>query len=77
MADVVQLHTHTLLPIPVERVLEGALERHADKPFQRLTVVAVHEDGEEYFASSTSDCGAILWDMDRFRHQSMKNADHD
>jgi hypothetical protein len=72
MSNVVTLDTKTLLPIPPERVLEGALEQ----TFSRVTVIGViDESGEEYIASSASDCGAILWDMERARHLFMKNAD--
>lgn len=61
----------TKLPLPPERVINGALEQN----FQRVTIIGVKENGEEYVASSTSDCGAILWDMERARHMFMKNAD--
>jgi hypothetical protein len=61
----------TKLPLPPEKVLSAALERN----FNRVTVIGVEEDGEEYVASSTSDCGAIIWDMERAKHMFMRNAD--
>jgi hypothetical protein len=61
----------TKLPLPPEKILSAAL----DRTFGRVTVIGVLEDGKEYVASSTSDCGAILWDMERARHMFMRNAD--
>lgn len=71
MSNVVSFGGLTKLPLPPEKILNAALE----KPFSRVTVIGVLEDGEEYVASSTSDCGAILWDMERARHMFMRNAD--
>jgi len=71
--NVVSFGGQTLLPIPPERVLTAALE----KTFERVTVIGLTDDGEEYVASSTSDCGAILWDMERAKHMFMQNADGD
>lgn len=75
MGDVQSFGGKTILPIPVERVLAGALDAHSRKPFRRVLVIAVFEDGEEYFACSESDGGIMLWDMERCRHDLMKNAD--
>jgi hypothetical protein len=69
--NVVTFRGLTKLPLPPEKVLAAAL----NKPFDRVTVIGIMEDGEEYVASSTCDCGAILWDMERARHLFMKNAD--
>lgn len=70
-SNVVPFGGLTKLPLAPEKVLGVALERS----FQRVTVLGVLEDGKEYVASSTSDCGVILWDMERARHRFMKNAD--
>ena len=69
--NVVSFGGLTKLPLSPERILNAALEQE----FARVTVIGVAESGEEYVASSTSDCGAILWDMERARHLFMKNAD--
>ena len=69
--NVVSIGCMTKLPIPPEKVLRAALERS----FDRVTVIGITGDGEEYIASSTADCGTILWDMERARHLFMKNAD--
>ena len=63
----------TKLPIPADRVLGAAMELS----FERVTVIGCTDDGEEYVASSTSDCGAMLWDMERAKHLFMKMADDD
>lgn len=69
--NVVSFGGMTKLPLPPEKILSAALGYQ----FERVTVIGVTESGEEYVASSTSDCGAILWDMERARHMFMKNAD--
>jgi hypothetical protein len=71
MSNVVSFGGLTKLPLSPEKVLSAAL----GQPFSRVTVIGVLEDGEEYVASTTSDCGAVLWDMERARHMFMKNAD--
>jgi hypothetical protein len=71
VSNVVSFGGLTKLPLPPEKILTAAL----DHTFSRVTVLGVTEEGEEYVASSTSDCGAILWDMERARHMFMTNAD--
>ena len=73
---VTRLRMSTTLPVPVERVLEGAVELHAAHPLKRVLVIGVYEkDGEHVFASSDPDAGVMLWDMERLRHELMKRAD--
>lgn len=71
--NVISIGCMTKLPIPPEKVLNAARE----KTFERVTVIGVCEDGEEYVASSTSDCGAILWDMERLAGRLMRAPDHE
>jgi hypothetical protein len=59
--NVVPLQQITRLNIPPERVLKSALERD----LQSVVVLAYDADGEEYFASSLSDGGTVLWLMER------------
>jgi hypothetical protein len=63
--NVVVLPVVTTLPIPVERVLEKAVE--AD--LKTVVVLGYTQEGEEYFASSISDGGEVNWLMDRLKLQ--------
>lgn len=55
MADVVPLNNVTKLDIPVERVLDGAVD------LERVVLVGWNKEGELHFASSFSDGGEVLW----------------
>lgn len=57
MGDIVNLPVVTSLPIPVERILNGALESDLDLAI----VVGVTKGGEFYFAASEADGGVNLW----------------
>jgi hypothetical protein len=71
MSNVVDLPVITSLPIDTKRILAKAAERE----FERVIVIGVTKEGDEYFASSDPDGGTILWDMERVRHALMKIAD--
>ena len=71
MSNVVDLPVITSLPIDTKRVLAKAVERE----FERVIIIGVTKEGDEYFASSEPDGGTILWDMERVRHALMKIAD--
>ena len=73
---VVSLPVETKLPIPVDKVLAGALQTHAEDPLDRVLVVGVFKDGvREFFASSEPDSGTLVWDMHRFERYLHKRAD--
>lgn len=59
-AEVITLRNVTLLDIPTERVLNGAMEADLDRCF----VVGRKKDGTFYFASTFSDGGTVIWDME-------------
>jgi hypothetical protein len=73
VGDVVDFGGITRLPVDPERVLRGALEHG----LERVMVVGVDAEGEEYFAASHPDGGTILWDMERAKHKLMQIADDD
>lgn len=76
MGDVVGFGGESRLPIPVEKVLRGALESHEEEPFDRVIVIAVHKNGiDEFYATSESDAGTHLWDIARFHRRLMLEAD--
>lgn len=59
-AEIITLRNVTLLDIPTERVLNGALEADLERCF----VVGRQKDGTFYFASTFSDGGTVMWDME-------------
>lgn len=75
--DIESLNVLTTLPIPVERILRAALEHHEEEPFDRIIVIGMRGPNltDEYFASSESEAGPCLYDVERFKHYLMKEAD--
>lgn len=59
--NVVTLNVVTRLPVPVDRILDGA--QAAD--LTQVIVIGVTAGGEEYFASSEADGGNVLWQIER------------
>jgi hypothetical protein len=55
--NVVILPVVTRLDVPVERIINAAME--AD--LESIVIVGYDKDGEQYFASSIADGGTILW----------------
>jgi len=68
MAKVIELSGVTSLDIPAERVLRKALETGMEK----VVILGFTEDGMEYFASSVSDGGDVLWLLKRCEIELMK-----
>ena len=58
--NVTVLPVVTTLAIPVERVLQQAMEALPD-----VVVVIGQKDGELYFASSEADGGTVLWWLEK------------
>lgn len=71
MGEVVELGVITTLSIPCEKVLAKASELQ----FDRVIVIGVTKDGDEFFSSSEADGGCILWDMERAKHKLMTIGD--
>jgi hypothetical protein len=71
MGDVVDLPVITLLDIPVKKVLRKAL----DVDLEDVVVMGFTKEGGEYFASSVSDGGKVLWHCERVKHKLMQIAD--
>lgn len=71
MGEIVVLDCLSRLDIPVARVLENAPK----DDFTDVVVIGQLANGEEYFASSSTDGKLILWLLKRFEHMIMKNAD--
>lgn len=67
---VVYLDKSTTLPIPVSRVLLGALEKDLDM----VVVLGYEKDGTPYAASSTGDGRDILWAVASFQHDLLNGS---
>lgn len=69
--NVVVLDVATRLPVPVERVLRGALEAGLES----VIVMGILPDGEEYIATSLDDMRHVAWLADRVRHRMHRDFD--
>jgi hypothetical protein len=72
VADVVLFPGVTKLDLPADRVLEQALTKGV---LERVVVIGVTKDGDEYFASSMADGADVVWYMERAKHKLMKIVD--
>lgn len=70
MDNVVDLNVITTLPLDPDRVLSKALGK-----LERVMVIGIDKDGEEYFASSESDGGTCIWDMERAKLKLLRLVD--
>ena len=50
----------TRLNLPVDRILEGAIGK-----MESLIIIGYTKEGNEYFASTYSDGGDVLWLLER------------
>lgn len=71
MGDVTILPVVTKLPIPPERVLNGALEVE----FEDVIVIGFTKTGDGYFASSSADGGDVVWQLERAKLKLLKIVD--
>lgn len=70
MGEVVDLAVITTLSLDPDRVLQKAVGK-----LERVLVIGVTKEGDEYFASSDPDGGTIIWDMERAKYKLMQVAD--
>ena len=68
--NVTILNCQTKLPLPAERILNGA----AKQEFQTLLLIGKTKDGEYYFAGTDSDVGVNLFLLEAARHQLLDGA---
>jgi hypothetical protein len=71
--NIIDFPGSTLLDIPVEKVLEGAIDASLDQ----VVVVGVKEDGSTYLAFSTSDLYQILWFLENAKMDVLNMARDD
>lgn len=70
MGEVVDFSGPTLLDIPPEKVLTGAIE----SGLTMCIVIGECADGEIYHASSTSDLAALILALEMCKHELLKQA---
>lgn len=70
MSKIVEFTGVTQLDIDPEKVLNRALNK-----LEGVIVIGYEKDGEEYFASSYSDGGDILWLLERAKLKLMSVCD--
>lgn len=66
MAQVIAFHGWTKLPIPVERVLDGA------KACESVLVLGWDAEGELYAAGSQGDARELLWLIEMFKQKLLQ-----
>ncbi|MGO4449107.1 hypothetical protein AB4Y96_09285 [Phyllobacterium sp. TAF24] len=72
MSNVVDLPVITTLDIDPDRVLTKAVSQ-----LERVMVIGVDKNGDEYFASSAADGGTCLWDLECVKMKLLRIADRD
>lgn len=71
MSNVVDLPVITSLDHDPARVLARALDVELDK----VIVIGVTKNGDEFFASSVADGGDVIWQMERAKLKLLRIAD--
>lgn len=59
--NVVQFNGITKLDLPAERIIAAA----ANAGLTDVVIIGYTESGDEYFAGSVADGGAVLWMLER------------
>ena len=62
--NVIPLPCVTKLELPVTRVLQEAID---NAELEGIVILGYRKDGNEYFASTYSDGGTVLWLMERLK----------
>ena len=70
MTNVIQFTGITTLPLDPNRLLEEAKGK-----LQDVVILGFDADGDEYFASSKSDAGEVIYHLERAKHRLMKIID--
>lgn len=71
MSNVIDLPVVTKLDLDPQRVLQKALEAGLTE----VVIIGFNPNGDEYFASSVSDGGAVLWHLERSKLKLLRIAD--
>lgn len=65
MSNIINIGGLTKLPIPVQKVLQAAL----DLNLTSAIIIGYDQNGEEYFSSSEPDGAEILWLLERSKQR--------
>lgn len=71
-SNVADLTVITTLDMDPDRVLQQAVGK-----MDEVVIIGFDKDGNEYFASSKSDAGDILFHLERAKHKLMAMFDED
>lgn len=63
MSNIINFPRPKYGPIPVEDVIQGAVEAK----MKDIVIIGYDENGMEYFASSNADGGVVLWLLERLK----------
>lgn len=70
MSDkITKLQTTTFLDLPVNAVLEGAVDR-----ITNVVIMGYDKDGDYYFASSIAEGPDILWLLEQYKKRILETA---
>lgn len=69
-AEVVDFPGITTLDIDPDRILQCAIGK-----MDQVVLIGWDKDGQEYFSSSVSDGGTVLWHMERAKLQLLRKGD--
>lgn len=71
MSNVVDLPVITTLDLDPQRVIAKALEAGMTE----VVIIGYDKDGDEYFASSVSDGGDVLWHIERAKLRLLRTGE--
>lgn len=69
-ADVIDFTGSTTLDIDPDRILQSAIGQ-----MDQVVLIGWDKDGQEYFASSVSDGGTVLWHLERAKLKLLRKGD--
>lgn len=69
-AEVVDFTGITTLEIDPDRILQSAIGK-----MEQVVLIGWDKNGQEYFSSSVSDGGTVLWHMERAKLQLLRKGD--
>ena len=72
VGEVVEFDGLTTLSLDPDRLLQEAMGQ-----LQRVIIIGIDKEGEEYFASSEPDGGTAVWDLERAKLKLLRLADDD
>ena len=69
-ANVIDFTGTTTLDIDPDRILQSAIGQ-----MDQVVLIGWDKDGQEYFSSSVSDGGTVLWHLERAKLKLLRKAD--